>query len=325
MLQCPACDTSLDQDFGMVTCKNCKAVLIIEISGDVRMGTNSENDNLDGPNEITANSTHYQDHPTKEEPGLAIGTAREPPTPYEDEDLGEESSQWGGIGQYMENPSTPEASDNDEEDREDNEFGKQDDSENHSSLTKDPDPLLQENFFESQTPEEESFDETINSSLENHEDVITTETRKQESFREQDVEDSMNSEVVDSGEFSATSKPNSNPVDITEFANSEQSNMDEGEYLYDLTIDRLDSRDLREALKDILMDKKLKINDHEFLKKIKNGCVCIPNLNPVKAKIIVEQLQYYDLNIHWKQKRVVIEETPDEEEALVEDIDNQEE
>ena len=39
MLQCPSCDTTLDQDFGMVTCQNCGAVLIIEISGDVRIST----------------------------------------------------------------------------------------------------------------------------------------------------------------------------------------------------------------------------------------------------------------------------------------------
>ena len=44
-----------------------------------------------------------------------------------------------------------------------------------------------------------------------------------------------------------------------------------------------------------------------FLKKIRDGKVTIPNLNPIKAKRIVEQLQYYDIEVKWTQKRVVMD------------------
>ena len=49
------------------------------------------------------------------------------------------------------------------------------------------------------------------------------------------------------------------------------------------------------------------------MKKIKDGKVTIPNLNPIKAKRIVEQLQYYDVDIKWVQKRVVMETIEPEE------------
>ncbi len=121
--------------------------------------------------------------------------------------------------------------------------------------------------------------------------------------------------------FPMPETPDPTPVDITNFANSEKSNLEEGELLYDVTVARIDSKDLREAFKYVLLDEKLKLNHHEYLKKIKDGKVTIPDLNPIKAKRIVEQLQYTDLDIKWRQKRVIMEvvepEMLDEEDTEV--------
>ncbi len=336
MLQCPACDTTLNQDFGMVTCQNCGAVLIVEMSGDVRMNTNNEYNTPDEPDAMISKSIHHQDSPPDQASEQAMETIGETDS---------EKNQWEDIGQYTEGPSTTEIPDNDA-----GFDSQQDDFENHDNAIQDPESHFQENFFESQIPgEKESSDETIRTRIDGSmvpeegdfipsqetqgflsseetinsptKEVLTTEPQEQQSFLEQNIEEPVN--PTDTDTVSVTSRPNSKPLDVTEFADSERSNLDEGEYLYDLTIDRLDSKDLREALKYVLMDEKLKINEHGFLKKIKNGCVCIPNLNPVKAKIIVEQLQYYDLNIHWKQKRVVMEEALHEEEVSSKETENE--
>ncbi len=116
-------------------------------------------------------------------------------------------------------------------------------------------------------------------------------------------------------ELDLSASPNSTPIDITSFANSEESSLNNGELLYDLTISLLDSKDLKETLKMVLLDPKLKLNHHEILKSIKEGRVIIANLNPIKAKRIAEQLQYFSLNVTWKQKRVVMSE-PEKKLAL---------
>lgn len=123
-------------------------------------------------------------------------------------------------------------------------------------------------------------------------------------------------------DFAMPTEPDPTPVDVTEFANSEASNLDEGELVYDVVVSRLDSKDLRENFKYVLMDEKLKLNHHEYLKKIKHGKVVIPDLNPVKAKRIVEQLQFYDVDIRWVQKRVVMEELQQAEEMEAEEVED---
>lgn len=167
-------------------------------------------------------------------------------------------------------------------------------------------------------------------------EVFASDNNEDQSFLEDDSpEDSFGSEelyepplenseerIDESQEFEMAASPDTEPVDITEFANSESSNLDGGEYLYDLSVGRLDSRELREEFKYILMDEKLKLNFHEYMRKIHNGEVVISNLNPIKAKRIVEQLQYLDVSIKWEQKPVVMQEAfaESDEEDLAEEL-----
>ena len=102
--------------------------------------------------------------------------------------------------------------------------------------------------------------------------------------------------------------PDNQPVDITDFANSEESLLEEGQYLYDLTIDRIDSKELRETVKYVLGDDKLKLDLNEVMSHLKNGCLLVQDLHPLKAKRIIEQLQYFDFDISWKQRLVVLED-----------------
>lgn len=110
--------------------------------------------------------------------------------------------------------------------------------------------------------------------------------------------------------------PDNEPVDVTEFANSEDSLLEDGLYLYNLFIDRIDSKELRETVKYVLGDDKLKLDYQGVMTTLKNGRLVIPDLHPLKAKRIIEQLQYFDFDIRWEQHLVVLED-----EATEMDID----
>lgn len=241
MLRCPSCDAALDEDFGMVTCKQCQSVLMIDMTGNVH--TNTE------PMPMSEQSTEGFTFPDDATSGPVYT---------------------------------------------DSQFG---DSENSNT----------EPIFEEINEEPDAF-----VSVPESDDSFEAE---EEEVSASDFSSSMDS-LSGSGSDFATDPvfdpmavdPDNKPVDISDFANSEESNLEDGEYLYDVQLARIDSKDLRETLKSVLMDEKLKLNHHAYLKNIKDGKVTIPDLNPIKAKRIVEQLHYTDIDIRWVQKRVTMEE-----------------
>ena len=287
-MQCPSCDTTLDQDFGMVTCSNCKAVLMIDISGQVQMGsentpTPGEESLVEATNEtVFENSGIYGQTETATDPIDPDETVPELPASDEEDIASTSEDNFTNSGQGFD----PIEADID-------------------NLLEDVEEILSSDGDMVATSFEEDEDiEEFEDGEERHKDPVVEQpvARFEEPEEEQD--------------FSMPQEPDPNPVDVTSFANSEASNLEDGEYLYDVMVGRIDSKDLKEALKYVLIDEKLKLNHHEFLKKIKDGKVTIPDLNPIKAKRIVEQLQYFDLDIKWLQKRVIMETVePDDSEA----------
>lgn len=132
------------------------------------------------------------------------------------------------------------------------------------------------------------------------------ETATEESFDAEEPFESGYEEVAPMA--AAVPIPDNEPVDVTEFANSEDSLMEDGYYLYNLSIDRIDSKEQRETVKYVLGDLKLKLDLNEVMSHFKNGRLVILDLHPLKAKRIIEQLQYFDFDIRWEQKLVVLED-----------------
>ncbi len=327
MVQCPSCDTKLDEDYGIVTCPSCRAVLMIDVEGDVRVGTeapvdfSNEEFNEDSDEESTAGAVFRSGHEETESSQSGQASALNPPSDassntssidldalLSNEGLPEETN--GGADTYEdfgeENLDEDEAEDDDGFDAITGVTG----------LDESEESLLSDDLFDeddegaSESSDEwESADDTDDIPIE---DVTT---------------DDEGSDEDDDGEpdFGMATEPDNKPVDVTSYANSEASSLEDGEYLYDVKIARIDSKDLKQALKYVLLDEKLKLNHHEFLKKIRDGAVTIPDLNPIKAKRIVEQLQYFDLDIKWTQKRVIIETVEptmeDEGSEVIEDVD----
>lgn len=271
MPQCPSCGSPLDQDFGMVTCADCGAVLMINISGQVVMGgeASAESDSQDeGDNtDIPSDSTFFD-------------------SPLESDHLS--SSHTSNPMDWDQESSISENEVELDEFEEDSLEAPQEDFDSQSSLGNNE-------LLEDADPEQVR-------ALDNNAFFEDSEVFAG-SGEQQDVSDEENLGIA--------LAPDKKPLDVTDFANSEVSSLEGGEFLYELRISGLDSKDLRDTLKAVLMDEKLKLNYSGIMKQISQGQVRIEGLNPVKAKRIVEQLQYFDLKMKWRQSRVTVEPQAD--------------
>ncbi len=315
MPKCPSCDAVLEQDFGMVTCPGCQSVLMIDISGQVQMASD-EPDSYEGDDdfeEFSADDSTDDFENTTDDTDLESDQFAEDQS-FGDNDNFEDENNWDDSSQSasgekddfsdtdqnedFENFDEDESLDNlSEEDQEANPaFGHFADDNQNDDDNFQEDPLDTADEIESQ-PEVEMAAEPVSSN-----DPI-----------DQGGVSSFDEEEESPEQFPVAQQADSTPVDVTEFANSEESSLEEGELMYDIFISRIDSKDLRDEVKFVLMDEKLKLNHGEFIKKIKGGKLTVPDLNPIKAKRVVEQLQYSDLDIKWKQKRVIIETVEPEE------------
>lgn len=326
MLKCPNCEAILKQDFGMVTCSECQSVLMIDISGQVQMaGDQVDYSEASGEDDSTNGDWADDSTDSPEESYTA-------PDDFEsiqtlDSDVAEDDSEASFSGSEAEADDFSEDYDPIESDMEQ----MQDDpyiddnsanfSEADSDSFDDSSQGLDENSTDNYPDDDSNGADDFDDSMNNDFFASSDQSEDDEADSDQDsaieetpisAEDTSDhiSAVQDDEElesFPMASAADPDPVDISDYANSEASSLEDGEFLYDITISRLDSKDLKDALKYVLLDEKLKINHHEYLKKIRDGQVTIPDLNPIKAKRIVEQLQYQELGITWRQKRVVME------------------
>ena len=176
-------------------------------------------------------------------------------------------------------------------------------------------PLSHDEFnenFEEPLAVEEEFEAVEEEPI--HEEFQPLE----EEFVEEPVEELVAEEEVMEEDFmepeplepvaAMPATPDTEPVDITDFANSEESSLEDGLYLYNLSIDRIDSKEFRDIVKYVLGDQKLKLDVVSIMSNLSKGRLVIKDLHPLKAKRIIEQLQYYDFDIRWEQHLVVLEE-----------------
>lgn len=92
------------------------------------------------------------------------------------------------------------------------------------------------------------------------------------------------------------------PLEIQRFDKVTASELSEGEYLYDVTIVGIDSADLKREVILALSDKRFDLPVESLRKQVHHGVLKIPNLNPVRAMLIVLKTQELDVVVDWKQK-----------------------
>jgi hypothetical protein len=324
MPSCPSCGAHIEQEFGMVTCGECQAVLMININGDVVMGSESD----------SAQDSSFADPAAEEAPEWGASQNDEDSLEYMDEssavaqdplqsyhgghelDSHDESSTYGDSDlDYESNPS----------DEYDNQSWSDDSPMQASQDNEDP----MTSGFESSFSDGEVDTDDSNLSptgAASYQDDSAPMNNDFFSSSEESISEPIEEggSLEDSGadhdpSFAMSSRPDTQPVDVTDYANSDESSLEGGEYLYTLTVSGLDSKELRDTLKAVLMDDKLKLNYLGIMKQVQQGMVSIPDLNPVKAKRIVEQLQFFDLDVRWRQRRVTME-PPMEEQDMSEEL-----
>ncbi len=92
--------------------------------------------------------------------------------------------------------------------------------------------------------------------------------------------------------------------DLTEFANSEASQGKEGLLRFHLTIEGIDSSDLRRDVAEALQDKKFMWDDEELLRSIRQGRLVLQDISAVKVVILIRRLREKPLKITWEQHAI---------------------
>jgi hypothetical protein len=89
--------------------------------------------------------------------------------------------------------------------------------------------------------------------------------------------------------------------EIARFGNSEASLGKEGPYLYDVLIWNIDSKEVREELREALKDTRFAWDSDRIMNSITKGALRIPKVNAVKAAVLVNRIKNLPLGISWEQ------------------------
>jgi uncharacterized Zn finger protein (UPF0148 family) len=200
MPQCPKCEAELNEDFGMVTCAQCEAVVFIDMEGQAQLAS--------------------------EEPALAPEAAPET------------------LPEIIVPESNPES------------FGE---------------PALIENY-------------AAMGSLDSFESATD-----------------MASQIETAD---ASPLPADDPLGLSAYANSEFSQAKDGPLSYNLRIEGLDSKELRDSLRQAISDSRFSWDADQIMAAIRNGDLRMENLTPIKASILVNRLKRLPLKIQWEQNVV---------------------
>ncbi len=99
------------------------------------------------------------------------------------------------------------------------------------------------------------------------------------------------------------------PLGLNAYANSEFSQAKDGLLLVRLYISGLDSKEVRQSLREAITDRRFAWEADDLLRKIKHGDLVLDNLSPVKATILINRIKCLPLKIRWEQYVVTQAET----------------
>lgn len=92
--------------------------------------------------------------------------------------------------------------------------------------------------------------------------------------------------------------------DIAAFGNSGASMAKEGMYIYDVLIWNIDTREVKEQLREALTDMRFAWDVEKILNSIQQGAVRINAINSVKSSLLVNRIKNLPIGISWEQKLI---------------------
>ncbi len=120
--------------------------------------------------------------------------------------------------------------------------------------------------------------------------------------------------------FGETEKPQkaagkvnpADPLGVSGYAANELSQAKGGGLLFKLRISGIDSKELREEIRQALKDSRFGWSLSEVMgpDRLRGGVLVIPNLNAVKTSIIVNRIKHLPVEIRWEQYAITDVEGP---------------
>jgi hypothetical protein len=75
-----------------------------------------------------------------------------------------------------------------------------------------------------------------------------------------------------------------------------------GPLSYTVTLERIDTKNLRAQLQDVFDDPKFQWSSADLMKRIRQGKITLKNLSPVKASVLISHVKELPLKISWVQQ-----------------------
>lgn len=95
--------------------------------------------------------------------------------------------------------------------------------------------------------------------------------------------------------------PADDPLNLNEFANSEVSSAKDGPLLFRVLISGIDTKEIRESIREVLEDSRFAWDSHAIFAKVSKGNLVINGLSPVKASILITRIKRLPVQIRWEQ------------------------
>jgi hypothetical protein len=95
--------------------------------------------------------------------------------------------------------------------------------------------------------------------------------------------------------------PSGDVLGLSKYASSEVSQAKDGVLLFRLFISGIDTKELRESIREALEDSRFAWDPAGLLASIDRGRLTIDSLSPVKATILVNRIKPLPVKIRWEQ------------------------
>jgi hypothetical protein len=109
---------------------------------------------------------------------------------------------------------------------------------------------------------------------------------------------------TDSSKGAASQNDPNDPLGISAYANSELSSAKDGPLVVTVIISGIDTKDLRNEIRQALQDSRFGWDSGAVMASIKSGTLVLPRISPVKASIVINRIKNLAVQIRWEQNAI---------------------
>lgn len=276
MVECPSCHKKIKADFGMTTCPHCETIFMVNYDGTI--------------SDLSAEPIIEEVIAEESETAMSQSVLQEESA--EQESSSEYSSEWPAAAEEFQQQSEHLESDGEILQHEPTSEGLESGDDSLSAVEEFQPPETNHGEDEYITGEQEEGggdDSTEEGPTEYNENFL-------QNFRGE--EDPDQKEVAEN-----------DPLGVVAF--DQQADVSQP-ILYDVWLKDLDTLEIKNEVLAVLSLPDLGLPSESLIKNIKSGELEVEGLNPVVASRLVMRLRHLDIQISWKQKLIVVSNTPPE-------------